>query len=101
MRRLGFEGVLVGRVLRGSGADRAGFRGIRRDALGRWSLGDVIVAVDGEEVRSSGDLFLALEKKKSGEKVKVELLRGDRRDEIEVTLSPASKTAGPDGAAIQ
>jgi S1-C subfamily serine protease len=101
MRRLGLEGALVVQVQRGSGADRAGFQGTRRDGLGRWSLGDVIVAVDGQPVRSSGDLLLTLEKRKPGETVKVELIRGDRRSEAEVVLSPAGEAAGPDGAAIQ
>jgi S1-C subfamily serine protease len=95
MRQLGLEGALVFRVQRGSGADRAGLRGTRRDDWGRWSLGDVIVGIDGQPVRSSGEILLALEPKKAGDKVKVEVLRGDRRAEAEITLSPARGSDGP------
>ena len=46
-QNLGLEGAVIGRVLPGSGADRAGLRGTRRDAYGRIVLGDLIVEVAG------------------------------------------------------
>jgi S1-C subfamily serine protease len=99
MRQLGLPGALVFRIERGSGAERAGLRGTRRDAFGRVSLGDVIVGVDGQPVKSSGDLYLALEKRKAGDSVKVDLLRDGRRRQTAVTLSPAAEGRG--GAAIE
>ncbi len=89
-QRLRLEGAVIYRVEPGSGAARAGLQGLQEDRRGRVSLGDVIVHVDGEPVRSSGDLILALENKKPGDTVKVGLLRGDRRVEVPVRLgSPA------------
>jgi S1-C subfamily serine protease len=101
LQRLGLEGALVFRIERGSGAARAGLRATRRDAWGRWSLGDVIVGIDGQPVHSSGDLLVALEQKKAGDAVKIDLLRDGRRRTTDVTLSPATATVSPDGAAVQ
>ncbi|HEX9941620.1 MAG TPA: trypsin-like peptidase domain-containing protein [Thermoanaerobaculia bacterium] len=91
-QRLGLEGVVILRVERGTGAERAGLRGMRRDAFGRWELGDIILTIDGERVASGGDLLVALENKKAGQTVRVGLLRGNRRVEVPVRLG------GPGGA---
>jgi S1-C subfamily serine protease len=85
-QRLGLEGAVIYRVEPGSGAARAGLQGLQEDRRGRVALGDVIVHVDGEPVRSSGDLILVLEDKKAGDTVRVGLLRGDRRVEVQVRL---------------
>jgi S1-C subfamily serine protease len=90
-QRLGLEGAVIYRVEPGSGADRAGLQGLQEDRRGRVSLGDVIVHIDGEPIKSSGDLVLALENKKPGDTVKVGLLRGDRRMEVQVRLSPPAQ----------
>ncbi|HYG63595.1 MAG TPA: trypsin-like peptidase domain-containing protein, partial [Thermoanaerobaculia bacterium] len=87
-RRAGIEeGALVVRVEEGSAADQAGLQGLRRDALGRWVVGDIILRVDGEEVDSAGDLLLALEERKAGDSVPVEVLRDGRRQRLDVTLA--------------
>jgi S1-C subfamily serine protease len=86
-RRLGVEGVVVYRVEPGTGAARAGLQGISQDRLGRARLGDVIQTIDGEPVQSNADLFLALEEKRAGDRVRIGLLRDGRRREVEVVLS--------------
>jgi S1-C subfamily serine protease len=91
MRRLGLEGAMIYRVTRGSGADRAGLRGLQRDVLGRVRLGDVILTLDGQPVQSGGDLLLALEGKKAGQTVRVGLLRDGRKTEVEVKLDGPSE----------
>jgi S1-C subfamily serine protease len=85
-RQLRIEGVLVVRVDPRSGAAEAGLRPTTRDRRGRLLLGDVIVAVEGEPVRSSNDLFLALERRKVGDRVKLSLLRDRKPEEVEVRL---------------
>ena len=85
-RRLGLQGALVGTVSRGSGADEAGMRPTYRSRNGRWVLGDLIVAVDGEPVRSSGDLRLALERRSAGENVKVRVNRDGDEIDLDVRL---------------
>ena len=94
-QRLGIDGVVIYRVDRGTGADRAGLQGLRRAAFGRVELGDVIVSLDGQHVNSSGDLLIALEGKAAGQTVRVGLLRGDRRVEVPVQLGkPGTVGAG-------
>ncbi len=89
-RELRLEGALVIDVVDGSGAARAGIQPTRRDRFGRVELGDVIVAVGDEAVRSSGDLQLALEKRQVGEKVRVTVVRDGRRRELLVELGEGS-----------
>jgi S1-C subfamily serine protease len=86
VRRLGLEGALVGNVVRGSGADEAGMRPTYRDRSGRLVLGDVIVAVEGEPVRSGGELGLALERRSAGELVTVTVKRDGRALDLDVRL---------------
>ena len=38
--------------------------------------GDIITAVDGKKVRTSDDLANAITRKKQGDKVKIDLIRG-------------------------
>jgi S1-C subfamily serine protease len=86
-RRLGLEGALVGSVVRGSGADDAGLQPTYRSRSGRWVLGDLIVAVDGEPVRSSGELRLSLERRRAGETVRVTVERDGEKVDLDVRLS--------------
>ena len=101
LRQAGIPGALIFQVVPGSGADEAGLRGTRRLRLGRWELGDVIVAVEGEAVRSAADLLLALEKKEPGETVRVELLRDGRRSTAEVRLGDGGEARGRDRGRVQ
>ena len=84
--RLGVAGALVLVVEPGSPAERAGLQPTRRDRLGRVLLGDVILTVDGEAVRSDVDLLLLLEKHGTGEVVELRVLRDGDEREVEVTL---------------
>jgi S1-C subfamily serine protease len=89
-QRLGLEGALVLNVSPNSPAMRAGLRPTVQDpSSGRIVLGDVIVGVDGTPVKKNVDLFLALEKRKEGERVKLSILRGggEARLDVEVELA--------------
>ncbi|MCI1191030.1 trypsin-like peptidase domain-containing protein [Calidifontimicrobium sp. SYSU G02091] len=86
VRALGVEGVFVLRVLPGSGAERAGLRGIRRGADGRWQPGDVIVGVDGRPVASVGQLLGRLDDFRVGERVRLQLRRDGRSVDVDVVL---------------
>jgi S1-C subfamily serine protease len=85
-RRLRLEGVLVINVFRGTGADEAGLRPTVRNRYGRVELGDVIVAVNGEPVRSRGQLRLELEQRQVGETVELTISRDGRRENVAVRL---------------
>jgi len=90
-RRLGLEGALVGNVVRGSGADEAGMRPTYRSRSGRWVMGDLIIEVEGMPVRSSGELWLALERRSSGETVEVTVNREGRNVAFGVRLGGDSR----------
>jgi S1-C subfamily serine protease len=88
VQRLGLEGVLVLQVSPGSGAERGGIEPTRRDAAGRIVLGDVIVAVDGEPVRSGDELTSVLSDHRVGDRVTVTVRRGERTVDLPVELQP-------------
>jgi S1-C subfamily serine protease len=90
-RRLGLEGALVGNVVHGSGADEAGMRPTFRSRSGRWMMGDLIVEVDGMPVRSSGELWLALERRSAGETVRVTVNREGREIDLDVRLGESGR----------
>jgi len=89
------EGLLIERVSAGGPADRAGLRGGNRTAiLGMRRIllgGDVLTSIDGRPITEQMDLNLALNRKRPGDKVKVEFYRGGQKMTAEVTLSDAKR----------
>jgi S1-C subfamily serine protease len=84
--RLGLEGVLVMRVDPGGPAARAGLRPTRRDFLGNVRLGDLIVAIDDEQIDSTEDFFAALEHREPGDDVTLTLVRDGQRTSVQLAL---------------
>lgn len=85
-RRLGIEGVLVLHVEKGGPAHLAGIRPTLQ-SRGEIILGDVIVALDGNSVKSYEDLLKLLENYKPGQEVAVTVSRNGELFEVPVTLS--------------
>lgn len=85
------EGVLIWQVASGGAAANAGLRGLTQTENGDVELGDIIVAIDGEKIATSDDLFRVLDKHKVGDTVRVETVRNGRRTTVPVRL-----TEGPD-----
>ena len=85
-RRLGIDGVLVLHVEKGGPADSAGIRPTVQ-SRGEIILGDVIVALDGNKIRSYDDLRDVLEKYQPGQQVAVTVSRDGEVREIPVLLS--------------
>jgi S1-C subfamily serine protease len=85
-RRWGIKGLVIGKVSRGGAAERAGLRGAKEMPSGRIELGDIVVAVAGKPVTTIDELMDVLEHHKVGEQVAVEILRGNRREKLMVTL---------------
>ncbi len=78
------EGVLVAEVLSDSPAGQAGLRGgSRRDP----ASGDIIVAIDGHEMKAVEDIVAYLEGKNVGDHVTVRFLRGGSPQTVDVVLS--------------
>jgi S1-C subfamily serine protease len=83
------RGLLVMAVVPGSGAERAGVTGTAREGR-RVVLGDVIVGLEGEAVTRIDDLLNALERRRPGEAVRLDLERAGERRTVEVVLAGAS-----------
>lgn len=83
----GLRGVVVMDVTPGSAAAAAGLRGTRRERLtGDIVLGDIIVTFDGKAIDSANDLFNALEARKIGDRVRLEVVRDNRRRTFSLKL---------------
>lgn len=85
-RRFGVEGVAIRAVRRRSQAEQLGLEGIGVTRSGRYLLGDVIVAIDGERVGSVNDLLDRFEQAGVGGEVVLRVARGRRERELTVEL---------------
>jgi len=85
-KRWGVKGLIIGKVSRGGPADRAGLRGARETVAGRVELGDIILAVAGKLVTTVDELMDVMEDHKVGDQVTVEILRGNKRQQVSATL---------------
>lgn len=86
-------GLLIQHVHEGSAAEAAGLRGPRRAVeLGNYVLGiggDLIVAIDGKPVERINSLQQAQAKKRPGDTMELEIIRGGRKMKVSVTLGTA------------
>jgi S1-C subfamily serine protease len=84
------SGLLIMQVISGSAADRAGLRGgTERAYIGNTPItlgGDLIVAIDGEQVTDQQELSHIMQKHRAGDTVTVTIFRGKKKMEIRVVL---------------
>jgi S1-C subfamily serine protease len=86
VKRWGFNrGVMIAEVVPDGPADKAGLIGLRQER-GNLLAGDLIVSVNGTDIRSLQDYLQAVSRCKPGDKVKVVYERGDDESEVEVTV---------------
>ncbi|MGD0157905.1 MAG: trypsin-like peptidase domain-containing protein [Terracidiphilus sp.] len=90
------SGVLIQKVLPGGAAERAGLHGGNQQAyVGNTSImlgGDLIIAIDGQQVADSQDINEIMDKHQAGDTVSVTILRGQRRMTLKLTLGEARET---------
>eukprot|EP00899_Mesostigma_viride_P007227 jgi/Mesvir1/16505/Mv10058-RA.1 len=86
VEQLGVQGVLILDAPPSGPAGQAGLRPTSRDSFGRLVLGDIITAINGNRIKTASDLYKILDKQKVGDQVKVEVLRGDQKEEFTITL---------------
>jgi S1-C subfamily serine protease len=86
-RQVGIEeGVLVREVDRRGAAAEAGMMPTRYDRAGNVVLGDIIISIDGQSIKTSDDLYKTLERYSVGDEVKVEVMRDGRKRVLTVRL---------------
>jgi S1-C subfamily serine protease len=76
----------------GSGAAAAGILPTRRAGVGRYALGDLIVAIDGKPVTEKKMVTDVVSQKKLGDSVVLTVIRSGNRKEVPVTLRPRPAT---------
>jgi S1-C subfamily serine protease len=90
-------GILIIRTAPGGAADHAGLHGGNQRAyLGNTAImvgGDLIVAIDGENVGDQQDLANAMNKHRAGDTVKLTIYRGRRKMDVQVVLGEARDRA--------
>jgi len=84
------SGLLIVQVIPGGAADRAGLRGGNERAfLGNMPIsvgGDLIVAIDGEQVQDQQDLQQMMDRHRAGDTVRITIYRGKKKTDVNVTL---------------
>jgi S1-C subfamily serine protease len=69
------EGAIIEKVLPGTGAEKAGLQ-----------VGDIVVALDGEAVRTMDDLILRVRRTRVGDRVKLDIWRSGKKTTIEMVV---------------
>ncbi len=87
------SGILVQQVVAGGAAERAGIRGGNQQAyVGNTPImlgGDLIVAIDGQEVNDPQDITSVMDKHQAGDTVTVTFYRGRRQITLKLILGEA------------
>jgi len=90
------SGLLVIQIAPGGPADRAGLKaGTERAYIGNVPVtlgGDLIVAIDGQEVQDQQDLSHAMQNHRAGDTVTVTVYRGKKKLDLKVTLGEARQS---------
>jgi S1-C subfamily serine protease len=87
------SGVLIQRVIPGGAAERAGLHGGNQQAyVGNTPImlgGDLIIAIDGQQVTDPQDISVIMDKHQAGDTVSVTVLRGHRQITLKLILGEA------------
>ena len=86
MSRLGVEGVGILEVYKGSSAEEAGLRKIKRLPSGRIEMGDIIIECDGSQVRKSSDLIRILDRHEVGDEVDIVIIRSGVKRSVRIAI---------------
>ena len=86
------DGVMIWEAFPGGAAANAGLHGVTQTEDGDFELGDIIVSIDGEPIKSADDLSRVLEKHQLGQTVSAEVVRNGRRMTVQLRLTEAPDT---------
>jgi S1-C subfamily serine protease len=102
-QKLGLDtqfGALIANVVPGGPAAKAGLRGASGEILFQAAEydtgGDVILEVEGHDVVQPEDLARLVSEKLPGEKIKLTILRDNKRQDVEVTLGKRPDAIEPE-----
>jgi len=86
MSRIGIEGVGILEVFKGSSAEEAGLREVKRLSNGRIEMGDIIIEVDGSHVKSSTDLVRILDRHEVGDEIDIVIIRKNVKKPVRIII---------------
>ena len=84
--RWGIRGIVIARIQPGSAAAKAGLKSLEELQSGRIRLGDVIVSIEGDPVRSYDDLATILDRHNVGDRITLGVRRNNKERTIIITL---------------
>lgn len=84
--RWGVKGVVIAKVQPGSMAAQAGLQGLEESQPGRIRLGDVLISINGEAVRTYDDLARILDRHNVGDRITVGVRRNGKERTLPVKL---------------
>jgi S1-C subfamily serine protease len=84
---LNVKGVIILDTAPHSGARKAGLHKSRLKANGQPEFGDIIVAIEGKKVEQLDDIYSILENRNVGDTVKVDYIRGGKKQSTSLQLS--------------
>jgi S1-C subfamily serine protease len=84
------KGAVIMNVTPQGAAEKAGLKGMRRDAFGRSQNGDILTAINGKKVLNNLDLILELEKYSPGQVITVSYTRNGKDAEVQVKLGSSN-----------
>jgi S1-C subfamily serine protease len=85
MSRSGVEGVGILEVYKGSTAEEAGLRGVKRLPSG-IEMGDIIIECDGFQVKKSADLIRILDRHEVGDEVDIIIIRSGVKRSFRIAI---------------
>jgi S1-C subfamily serine protease len=86
VRRLRLQGVLFYGMDRNSTAQEAGLQPTRQDPYGRILIGDLIVGINDDTIKTSQDYYRALDRYEIGDRVTLTLWRARKQTKLDVVL---------------
>jgi len=89
-RYMNIDGVVIKEVLPNSVAKKAGLQGSSIDDRGNLVIGDVITAVNGQQIYEFNDLYKALDHRNIGEEITLSITRDNAPVEIQIAVMDIS-----------
>lgn len=80
------EGVMIKYVDPKGPSGKAGLRGITRNRMGEYFVGDIIVGIDSKPVKNYDDLYSIIDKYKIGDIVKIKYIRENKEKVVSLSL---------------
>ncbi len=79
-------GMALIEITPNSAAQRFGLQGIKQDNRGNYYFGDILTAINGQDVTNTTELYLEMEKYQPGQSVQLGIIRGEKELTVEILL---------------